>query len=632
MIRLSADPTDEELARDWTLSAEDLVEVRRCRGAERRHSFALQLCTLRLFGRFLGDDYGVVPIRIMNHVGQQLGLPPVLFVSPPSREATDLEHERRIREHLRFTPFDEHARTILERWLNAQAARGLLAEELAARAEEFLRTQRIVLPARGAIERMVATVAARTEGKLHESVYERLSPELRRAIDEILEPKADGRSKLFELKRYPEEPKPKEIRVYLGHATLLRTTGAARIDFSGIRPELVIHFAELARRYNARELRRFAPAKRCALVASFLAETSKTVLDHLVEMHHVFMTSLHRNALNAYEDRQRELRQRSARNLRTVLDALEALLDESRPREEVTQTLDVAAVRDAIDGCRELQHTTEHGQLDALRKRHQGLKTYLPQFLQLPFEAEAGSEPLLAAIDFARALHAGELSIDDAPIDFATGMWRKALTRGRDLRTWDLALAFTVRDALRSGDLYLAESRHHVSFWNLVQGPEQWAAARARAYLEMKLPTVPDQAIDRLRAEFNESLGAFTRGLDENPFARVRDGALKLKRRDALDIPESVDDLRRALEPHLPRIRIEDLLVEVDRRCGFTRELVPPAGYSPRLTNRYATILAALVAHDTNLGTARMEPSSNGIATTDMLQRATRWFLRQLPP
>ena len=38
---LPIDPTDEDLARDWTLSAEDLTEVRRCRGDDKRHSSAL---------------------------------------------------------------------------------------------------------------------------------------------------------------------------------------------------------------------------------------------------------------------------------------------------------------------------------------------------------------------------------------------------------------------------------------------------------------------------------------------------------------------------------------------------------------------------------------------------------------
>jgi hypothetical protein len=45
-------PSDEELARDWLLTAPDLVEVRRCRGADKRHSVAIQLCTARTAASF----------------------------------------------------------------------------------------------------------------------------------------------------------------------------------------------------------------------------------------------------------------------------------------------------------------------------------------------------------------------------------------------------------------------------------------------------------------------------------------------------------------------------------------------------------------------------------------------------
>ena len=77
---LPADPADEELARDWTLSEADMAEVRHCRGDTNRRRFALQLCTLRNYGRFL-DDYELIPVRILTHLSRQLDLPPVLFIT-----------------------------------------------------------------------------------------------------------------------------------------------------------------------------------------------------------------------------------------------------------------------------------------------------------------------------------------------------------------------------------------------------------------------------------------------------------------------------------------------------------------------------------------------------------------------
>lgn len=57
---------------------------------------------------------------------------------------------------------------------------------------------------------------------------------------------------------------------------------------------------------------------------------------------------------------------------------------------------------------------------------------------------------------------------DDAPVSFAAGMWRAELNGSRaeehhrecrDRRVWELALAFAMRDALRSGDLSRSRCR-----------------------------------------------------------------------------------------------------------------------------------------------------------------------------
>lgn len=67
------------------------------------------------------------------------------------------------------------------------------------------------------------------------------------------------------------------------------------------------------------------------------------------------------------------------------------------------------------------------------------------------------------------------------------------------------------------------------------------------------------------------------------------------------------------------RVRIEDLLREVDCYCHFTREFRPLGGYEARAKSVYPSLLAALIAHGTNLGIAAMGQSAQGI-TIDMLQ------------
>lgn len=104
-VSLPVEPTDEELAREWTLSEADKAQIFCCRGDTNRQRFAIQLCVLRKYGRFL-DDYSIVPIRIINYISCQLKLHPVLFIEKPSRAATETNHEKRIREYLNYQLFD----------------------------------------------------------------------------------------------------------------------------------------------------------------------------------------------------------------------------------------------------------------------------------------------------------------------------------------------------------------------------------------------------------------------------------------------------------------------------------------------------------------------------------------------
>jgi Domain of unknown function (DUF4158) len=369
-LTLPVDPTDEELARDWTLSEADKVQVLHCRGEAHRRSFALQLCVLRKYGRFL-TEYDTVPGRIINHLGHQLGLSPVLFVDPPRREATDLDHEWRIREYLGFRPFDPGIQEKLEDWIRSHAAEEVLSAELFERAEGVLRSWKIVLPAPSTLERIVASVSTRARQHLFDHIAGRLTPQICQVIDDLLQvPEGDHRSTLFQFKDYPPAASAAAITAHIERYHLLHALGVGQINLDGIPSAQVHHLAQLANRYDARALKRFAPVKRHAMVACFLVEIQKTILDHVVAMHDQLVTTMTRRSRNAFEKRHRELRPRAKKGLDTLLAAIEILLGSEQSHEvalgELYRQIKEAALREARDNCREFQRLEERGYLDAL--------------------------------------------------------------------------------------------------------------------------------------------------------------------------------------------------------------------------------------------------------------------------
>jgi TnpA family transposase len=632
------DPSLEELALHWTLSPQDKAEVLQCRGEAQRRRFAVQLCTLRTYGRFLPKAVAA-PVAITNHLAQQLDLPLVLFGDVPGRLATETDHFQRIRTYLGWRPFDDDAHARLTRWLTQRATDDLLPADLVARAETILWHWQIVLPALSTLEEIVTTVTTRVQEETYGRIVTGLTPELRQALDELLTvPSGEGRSVFFYLKEYPPEASTAVILRYIERYHFLRALGVGAIDLHGIRPPMARYLADLAKRYDVRALRRFTPEKRYALTACFLVEIHKTILDYIVALHDQLLTKKWREARNAFEQRYRRLRRQYRRGLATLIETGQTLLDPARePTTSLAtllQELDRDDLQAAVTICIDRYHLEERGEIDAFRARYPGLRRYLPAFYELPFQGEPGTALLLKGVEIIRQMKEslGKTLPAETPTAFLPPKFRPALhtVEGRlDRRTWELGLAVALRDGLRSGDVYLPESRRHVSFSNLVYDPDRWEEERADAYLDLKLPQDPADFCAHLQREFDAVAEQAERGLATNEFVSIRQHRLHLKRRDALELPSRILQLRRTIAGALPRVRIEDLLTQVDTWCDFTRAFRRLGTRERQDPQFFTTLLATLIAHGTNLGIATMAHSIEERISPDRLQDMSQWCLRE---
>jgi len=587
---------------------------------------------LRAYGRFL-DDYRQAPLKIVNHLSRQLGLPPVLFLDRPGRAQTERAQTLRIRRHLGLRNFDRTVAADLREWLRHSALEGRNAAELLARAEDKLRDWRVMLPAISTLERIVVAAVTHATTSLFEIVASKLPEPLRASVDLLLEvPEGDARSSLFRLKDYPRSANAAVIKADIVRLRLIEDLlGGGELD--GLDPRIVRQLGELGRRYDAGDLKRFAKSKRTALVACYLVEARKTLLDQIVEMNDLFLTAMNRKSRTAVEKRRKLMRRRAREGLHRVLGSIDALAkaDAEQTVGVFREQVNAPALVEAAAACRAFERLEERGHLDAMLSRYSTLRQYLPSFLTLPFQAAAGSEPLLRAIDIARALDGtrGPLTADD-PHGFVQADWQPYLIENGklDRRIWEISLAFAVRNALRAGSLFLPKSRDHVSFWSLVHDDRSWQASRTQAYQALGLPVDPHSFLGKIIASFEQAARVAADGLAHNRFATVHNGRLKLKRTDALPISHELQQLREAFQASYPRVRIEDLLQDVDEWCGFMRAFQPLTGYSPRVKDQHRTLLATLIAHGTNLGLAAMSQSVDTI-TAEALQDSSRWFLRE---
>jgi TnpA family transposase len=632
-LLLPEDPGEEELARNWTLSETDKREAVQCRGDENRRRFALQLCVLRRHGRLL-EIGETAPVRIVNHLGAQLELPPVLFTAGALRPVTEKQYADRVRRYLGWRGFDAKTQHELAVWVEQRTLEGFSLAEVALRAEELLLSWQVVLPRAAVFARLVQSLCRRAEKQVFAGIAEQLPPAFRKDIDRMLEvPESAHRSSLFRLKAYPPEGKPDTILSFLDNYRYLRSIGVAELRLAGCSLALLLQFAKTARREDVWHLRRLPEAKRHTLTACFLVEALKITLDHAVEMNDQFLGGMCRRSKNSCERKQQEYRQRARDGRQQLLHGMEIVVEGDRQPIQMYLYLYAQIpkpeLRSAMADCRESDRLEVHGYADELNARVSHLKRYQPRFFELPFEAQPGSESILAALGVARRLDSGELKAlpAAAPVGFVAPNLRAPLRNvdgSLKQRTWEIALGLAVRDNLRSGDLYLAESRKHGQFWNLVYEDSRWNAERKQGYSCLSLPSQTEPVLQHLELELDSVAGKAQDGLSTNAFASVHNGRLKLKRPDALEIPDSTKELRRVFESSLQKVRIEHLLRYVDGLCRFTDALRSPGKEVPPKH----VLLAALIAHGTNLGISAMGHSAEGI-TVDLLRNASQWFLSE---
>lgn len=311
---------------------------------------------------------------------------------------------------------------------------------------------------------------------------------------------------------------------------------------------------------------------------------------------------------------------------------LDHALEQSINLLQLYRQVNETTLKQAVQDCYTYKRLEEKGLAEALCVRYTTLRRYFPAFLQLPFESETGCSGLLKAIAIARKLDAGQLRKipKNAPCHFIQASLQRALKTAEhdiDRPLWEISLAIAIKEALRVGDLYLAESKQHIAFWKLVYPAADWQKAKTQAYAELKLQPA-NKAIQALTQKFKEAVQTAQRQFERDDFATIMDGRLRLTKDDKLEIPKDLRALQKLVETGLPKIRIEKLLMEVDQATQFSQCFSALPQHAIRTPDFYRTLMAAIIAMATNLGVVTMANSTANL-TVSQLRHVINHYLRE---
>lgn len=628
--------SERDLGRYFTLSNEDKAQVLKCRGAHNVVGYALQICSLRMRGKFI-SDFSSLPSEAVNYVAAQFRIPPFLIFDYPQRQRTRWEHEESVREYLGYRQFDAKAEEDLQEIVLKAALQTDKTHLLVESAIKSLRNSKIILPSISTIERLVGSTRKQANQIIYDTLDRLLTEDQKKALDNLLIVSGSpSKSKFYFLKESPHRATPSAILRELDKIDFIREIGIQNLNFSWINPNKRKYLALLARRYTTTPLQRFDAKRRHAVMACFLSEILTESIDTAVEMHDIIMTGVFRRAARNAEDIIRGSAQSLAGKITLLKELCQLILSDklsdAELRSYIYQQIPKEEIESTAKECESLLKPLDYSCFDQVARRYPYMRRYASRLLgTIGFRPIRKREPLSNAIEYLKRCNQNhQRKLTNPPIEFVPKKWRSYVVKDDrvDHRSYEICLLSELKNAVRSADLWVVGSRSFAEFKSYLFNDSQWEKGREVYYEELGLPADSGEFIQDIKLLFGKFAERADNNLPDNPWAKVENGRLHLSRLDAETIPQMAIQLKEELESSFPKVTLSQLLIEVNRLTKFIRHFTHLSEKSARSKEIVKGLFACLIAQGCNIGLYSMAEATRGISYRQLAYVAD-WYIRE---
>ncbi|MCB1053352.1 MAG: Tn3 family transposase, partial [Acidobacteria bacterium] len=563
--------TQDEFIRHYTFSESDLSLIRLRRGDANRLGVAVQMCLLRFPGQGL-LPHAVVPTCLLEWIGQQLRLDPASWPQYAGREETRREHLLELREYLGLESFGlQHYRQAVQftTELALQTDKGIV---LASSVLDFLRHLHIILPTLDVVERLCAEAITRANRIIYDALVEPLSDTHCRRLDDLLLRRDDSKTTwLAWLRQAPAKPNSRHM---LEHIERLKTWQAIDLP-SGL--ERLVHqnrLLKLAReggQMTPADLAKFERQRRYATLVALAIEGMATVTDEIIELHDRILGKVFNTAKKKHQQQFQASGKAINAKVRlfgrigqVLIDAKKAGLD---PYAAIESVLPWDHFAESVTEAQLLAQPEDFDFLPRITESYATLRRYSPEFLTtLKLRTASAAKELLNAIEVLRGLNSDNARKvpSDAPTQFIKRRWQKLVMTdaGIDRRYYEMCVLSELKNALRSGDIWVQGSRQFKDFEDYLVPPANFANAKRASELPLAVITDCDQYLHKRLTLLETQLAAVNHMAltNELPDALITESGLKIAPLDAA-VPNTAQSLIDQTSMILPHVKITELLL-----------------------------------------------------------------------
>ncbi|MFJ4292899.1 Tn3 family transposase [Cupriavidus sp. NPDC089707] len=627
--------SQDELIRHYTFNESDLALVRQRRGAANRLGFAVQLCYMRYPGIMLaaGEE---PPPPLLAMVAQQLRIAPTHWADYGRRDQTRREHQAELQAVLRMRPFtmtDYRAAVQSLSELAQQTDKGII---LATALIDYLRQQSLLLPGMNVLERICAEAITRATRRIYQILTEPLTEYQRRQLDHLLQRRPDGRlTWLAWLRLPPGKASSRQMLQHINRLKMLRAVGLPDGIERLVHQNRLLKLAREGGQMTPHDLAKFEAQRRHATLTAIVVEACATVTDEIVDLHDRILGRL----FNLAKKKHREEFHLSGKSIndkirqyskigRALLEAKERGGD---PFEAIETVMSWHVFTKSVTEAEQLAQPEAFDFLHLIGDHFSTLRRYVPEFLEvLKLRAAPAAKDVLAAIDTIRQMNVNDARKvpADAPTSFIKKRWEPLVRakNGIDRRYYELCALSELRNRLRSGDIWVQGSRQFKDFDEYLLPAEKFLALQQSRLLPLPVATDCDRYLSERRRLLELKLATVNRLATANklPDAIITQSGLKISPLDAA-VPMEAQTLIDQTALMLPRVKITELLMEVDAWTGFTRHFTHLKTGEPAADK--TLLLTTVLADAINLGLTKMAESCPG-TTYAKLSWLQAWHIR----
>ncbi len=629
-------PTEEaDLLRHYTLSTHDLAVIRRRRGDHNRLGFAVQLCYLRFPCRLIALDEIPYP-PILGMAAAQLKVPTGAWPFYAERHETRREHLLELQEHFGFQTFTvAHHRQFAAALapLADQTHQGIV---LAQALVENLRNAKIILPGLPVLERLCAEVVTRAQRRLYKRLTAPLDEGQKQRLETLLNAREGTHQTFLAWLRQPAgAPSARNLLDHVARLQALRQVGLPVEMDRTVHQNHLLRLAREGAQTTVYHLKDFEPQRRQATLVAILLDTQATLIDEILDLHDRMVGSAFAKAKRAYEASFQQSGKAINEKVRLYAQVGQALIEAKNagldPYTAIEQIVSWERFTQSVSEAATLARSEDFDYLGLLGNHHSQLRRYTPAFLDaFEFKAAPAAQKVLDAIEVVRELTTTNSRgvPAQAPKEFVRRRWAPFVftESGFDRRYYELCALTELRNALRSGDIWVPGSRQFKDFEDYLLPSSAFESLE----VSEELPLGAGGSFDRYWPERETLLRQELEKVDalaarrQLPDAAITEGVLKVTPLTNA-VPEAAEALMRQAYALLPLVKVTDLLLEVDRWTGFTDDFTHLKHQEPA-TDR-PLLLTVILADAINLGLHKMAEACPGTSIAK-LSWLSAWHIR----